>query len=132
MWRCWWCNGYRRRKWTRRHEFKSWTRLFAFHLALIPLASTLLTTIQGIYPQVWFARQFDQEKNAWDDETCEEDVGPRGMRQKAVFSESLRKGCKEATLDTMPTLDLELNTYFNISNSAFSLEGTGLTYVRIK
>ena len=22
MWRCPWCNGYRRRKWTRRHEFK--------------------------------------------------------------------------------------------------------------
>ena len=32
-----WCNGYRRRKWTRRHEFKSWTRLIAFHIALIPL-----------------------------------------------------------------------------------------------
>ena len=36
-WRCPWCNGYRRRKWTRRHEFKSWTRLIAFHIALIPL-----------------------------------------------------------------------------------------------
>ena len=22
---CPWCNGYRRRNWTRRHEFKSWT-----------------------------------------------------------------------------------------------------------
>ena len=32
-----WCNGYRRRKWTRRHEFKSWTRLIAFHIALILL-----------------------------------------------------------------------------------------------
>ena len=32
-----WCNGYRRRNWTRRHEFKSWTRLIAFHIALIPL-----------------------------------------------------------------------------------------------
>ena len=29
--KCPWCNGYRRRKWTRRHEFKSWTRLIAFH-----------------------------------------------------------------------------------------------------
>ena len=29
--------GYRRRKWTPRHEFKSWTRLSAFHIALIPL-----------------------------------------------------------------------------------------------
>ena len=32
-----WCNGYRRWKWTRRHEFKSWMRLIAFHIALIPL-----------------------------------------------------------------------------------------------
>ena len=28
--RCPWCNGYRRRKWTRRHEFKSWMRLIVF------------------------------------------------------------------------------------------------------
>ena len=35
--RCPWCNGYRRRKWTRRHEFKSWTRLIVFHIAVIPL-----------------------------------------------------------------------------------------------
>ena len=35
--KCPWCNGYRRRKWTRRHDFKSWTRLIVFHIALIPL-----------------------------------------------------------------------------------------------
>ena len=35
-WRCPWCNGYRRRIWTRQYEFKSWTRLMAFHIALIP------------------------------------------------------------------------------------------------
>ena len=40
--RCPWCNGYRRRKWTRRHEFKSWTRLIAFHIALIPLGKVWL------------------------------------------------------------------------------------------
>ena len=33
---CAWCNGYRRRKWTRRLEFKSWTRLIAFHIVLNP------------------------------------------------------------------------------------------------
>ena len=37
LYRCQWCNGYRRRKCTRWHEFKSWTRLVAFHIALIPL-----------------------------------------------------------------------------------------------
>ena len=31
------CNGYRRKKWTQWHEFKSWTRLIAFHIALVPL-----------------------------------------------------------------------------------------------
>ena len=35
--RCPWCCRYRRRKWTLRHEFKSWTRLIAFPIALIPL-----------------------------------------------------------------------------------------------
>ena len=35
-WRSTWFNGYRRRKWTRWHEFKSWMRLIAFHIALIP------------------------------------------------------------------------------------------------
>ena len=29
--------GYRRRKWTQRHEFKFWTRLIVFHIILIPL-----------------------------------------------------------------------------------------------
>ena len=43
-----WCNGYRRRKWTRRHEFKSWTRLIAFHIALILLGKVwiLLFSLQ--------------------------------------------------------------------------------------
>ena len=36
-----WCSRYRRRKWTRRHEFKSLTRLIAFHIALIPLGKVL-------------------------------------------------------------------------------------------
>ena len=35
--RCPWFNGYRRRKWTRRQEFKSRTWLIAFHIVLIPL-----------------------------------------------------------------------------------------------
>ena len=34
---CTWCNGYPRRIWTRRHEFKSSTWLIEFHIALIPL-----------------------------------------------------------------------------------------------
>ena len=32
-----WCDDYRRRKFTRLLEFKTWTRLFAFHIALITL-----------------------------------------------------------------------------------------------
>ena len=49
-WRYPWCNGYGRRKWTRRHEFKSWTRLIAFHIALIPLGKVW---IQLFSLQLW-------------------------------------------------------------------------------
>ena len=47
---CPWCNCYRRRKWTRWHEFKSWTRLIAFHIALIPLGKVW---IQLFSLQLW-------------------------------------------------------------------------------
>ena len=55
-WRCPWCNGYRRRKWTRRHEFKSWTRLIAFHIALIPLGKVW---IQLFSLQLWLNSRID-------------------------------------------------------------------------
>ena len=48
--RCPSCNGYHHRKWTRRHEFKSWTRLTAFHIALIPLGKVW---IQLFSLQLW-------------------------------------------------------------------------------
>ena len=51
-----WCNGYRRRKWTRRHEFKSWTRLIAFHIALIPLGKVW---IQLFSFQIWVNSRAD-------------------------------------------------------------------------
>ena len=35
MFVCWWCYGYYCRKWIRRPEFQSWTKLFAHHIALI-------------------------------------------------------------------------------------------------
>ena len=34
LWKRLWCNGYRPRKWTQSPEFKSWTRLLAFHITL--------------------------------------------------------------------------------------------------
>ena len=48
--RCPWCTGYRRWKWTRRHEFNSWTRLIAFDIALIPLGKVW---IQLFSLQLW-------------------------------------------------------------------------------
>ena len=53
---CPWCNGYRRRNWTRRHEFKSWTRLIAFHIALIPLGKVW---IQLFSLQLWVNSRAD-------------------------------------------------------------------------
>ena len=52
-----WCNGYRPRKWTRRHEFKSWPRLIAFHIALIPLGKVW---IQLFSFQLWVNRRADK------------------------------------------------------------------------
>ena len=46
----------RRRKWTRRHEFKSWTRLIAFHIALIPLGKVW---IQLFSLQLWVNSRAD-------------------------------------------------------------------------
>ena len=51
-----WCNCYRRRKWTRRHEFKSWTWLIAFHIALIPLGKVW---IQLFSFQLWVNSRTD-------------------------------------------------------------------------
>ena len=39
------CNGTHHRKWTRKHEFKSCTRLFAFHIVLIALRKVWTQTI---------------------------------------------------------------------------------------
>ena len=54
--RCPWCNGYRRRKWTRRHEFKSSTRVIAFHIALIPLGKVWILLFSL---QLWVNRRSD-------------------------------------------------------------------------
>ena len=54
--RCPWCNGYRRRKWTRRHEFKSWIWLISFHIALIPLGKVW---IQLFSLQLWVNSRTD-------------------------------------------------------------------------
>ena len=53
---CSWCNSYRRRKWTRRHEFKSWARLIAFNIALIPLRKV---RIQLFPLQLWVNSRAD-------------------------------------------------------------------------
>ena len=54
--RCPWCSRYCRRKWTRRHEFKSWTRLIAFHIALILLGKVW---IQLFSLQLWINTRTD-------------------------------------------------------------------------
>ena len=51
-----WCNCYRRWIWTRRHEFKSWTWLVAFHIELIPLGKVW---IQLFSLQLWVNSRAD-------------------------------------------------------------------------
>ena len=57
-----WCNCYRRRNWTRRHEFKSWTMLIAFHIALIPLGKVW---IQIFSLQLWVNSRTDWVLQPW-------------------------------------------------------------------
>ena len=56
FWWCPWCNGYRCRKWTRQLEFKSWTRMIAFHIALITLGKVW---IQLFSFQLWVNSRTD-------------------------------------------------------------------------
>ena len=57
-----WCNGYRCRKWTRRHEFKPWARLIVFHIALIPLGKAW---IQLSSLQLWVNSRADCVLQPW-------------------------------------------------------------------
>ena len=61
-WRWPWCNGYHRRKWTRQHEFKFWTRPIAFHIALIPLGKVW---IQLFSLQQWVNSREDWVLQPW-------------------------------------------------------------------
>ena len=61
-WRCPWYNGYRRRKWTWWHEFKSWTRLIAFHIALTLLG---MVWIQLFSLQLWVSSRADWVPQSW-------------------------------------------------------------------
>ena len=58
-WKCPWCNGCHRKKWIRRYEFKSWTRLIAFHIALIPLGIQLFSL------QLWVNSTVDRVLQTW-------------------------------------------------------------------
>ena len=60
--RCSWCNGYRRRIWTGRLEFKSWTRLIAFHIALIPLGKVWILLFSL---QLWVNSRADWVLQPW-------------------------------------------------------------------
>ena len=56
--RCPWCEGYRLRKWTRQYEFESWTKLIAFHIALIPLGKVWIQLFSLHLPLVGQTRFF--------------------------------------------------------------------------
>ena len=57
-----WCNGYRCKKWTGQHVFKSWMSLIAFHIALIPLGKVW---IQLFSLQLWVNSRADWILQSW-------------------------------------------------------------------
>ena len=46
-WRYFWCNGSHCREWTWQPKFKTWTRLFAFHVVLILFGKTGVPVVGG-------------------------------------------------------------------------------------
>ena len=60
--KCPWCNGYHRKKSTRLRVFKSWTRLIAFHIVLIPLGKVW---IQLFSLQLWVNSRADWVLQPW-------------------------------------------------------------------
>ena len=60
--RCSWRNGYCHWKWTWQLEFKSWTRQFAFHKALIPFWKV---GIQLFYLWLWVNNRADWALDTW-------------------------------------------------------------------
>ena len=78
MRRCPRCNGYRRWKWTRRLEFKSWTRMIAFHITLIPLGKVW---IQLFSLQLWVNSRTDWVLQPW--------WGNKSRRRKTLNSNLL-------------------------------------------
>ena len=94
--RCPWCNGYRRngyrrRKWTRRHEFKSWTRLIAFHIALIPLGKL---RIQLFSLQLWINIKTEWVLQTW--------WGNKSRRRKTLNSNLLNSASKLTLCHILP------------------------------
>ena len=76
---CPWCNGYRHRKWTQRQEFKSWTRLIAFHIALIHLGKVWIQ----LFPlQLWVNNREDWVLQPW--------WGNKSNRRKTLNSDLLK------------------------------------------
>ena len=47
-----WFNVYLGRKWTKLHEFKSWTRPFAFHISLTPFGNVRIQLLPSIYGKI--------------------------------------------------------------------------------
>ena len=73
-WRtCPWFNGYCRKKWTKPPGFKSWTKLIAFHITLIPLEKVW---IQLFALQWWVTSRTD-----WVHQPC---LGNLFRRRKPV------------------------------------------------
>ena len=63
------------RKWTRRHEFKSWMRLIAFHIALIPLRK-LWIELSSL--QLWINSRANWVLQPW--------WGNQSRRRKMLYS----------------------------------------------
>ena len=63
IWRhSWWCNEDCYKRWTQQRKFKSWTRLFEFHIVLVPLGKV---SIPLFSLQLWVNSRKDSLTLVW-------------------------------------------------------------------
>ena len=85
-----WPIGHDRRKWIRRSEFKSWTRLFAFHIALI--------LFKKVWIQVYSLHLWRASGTVW---VLSPWHGNRSRRRKTLYSNLLNSIIKLTLCHTL-------------------------------
>ena len=121
--RCPWRNGYRRRKWTSQHEFKSWTRLIAYHKAVMLLGKVWIPLFSL---QLWV--------NSWADLVLQHWFGSQSRRRKTLNPNLLKPALKIDPVPHPTWVEGFVNTYiyWNVKGYHFRFSNYLVSYLSLK